>query len=96
MKEIKLDGFDITPQDIQSVFDRTKLGKSNVFIIEDVEYVKHINTDRVLIRLKLVCTTQREIWKAYKKRDVVIEVSKSEIRNRKLNILFGYDLQKSK
>ena len=92
LEKINVKGFDIIPQDIQNIFDRTKLGKSKVFIIESVEYVKHINSDRVLLRLRLVSTTQKEIqqkpWKPYRKRDIVIEVSKSEIRSRKLNTLF--------
>lgn len=86
-------GFDILESDIQKIFDRTKLGKSKKFYIESSEFVRNISNDRVLVRLRL---RNHESYKEARRvygvkstsRNIVIEISKSDLRDRKLRELF--------
>ena len=80
----------ILPSDIQEIFERTKLGKSKFFYIESSEIVKHLSSDRVLIRLRLVENLQyKESNRGPRHRNIVIEVSKCKLRSRKLNELLS-------
>ena len=82
---------DITWGEIMEIFSKTKLGKSNSFTINSVEYVKTFSDGNVLLRLKLSNGEKRNIYGRIPTRDIVIEINKAKQREKKLNILFdGY------
>lgn len=82
---------DITWGEVIEIFSKTKLGKSNSFTINSVEYAKTLSDGNILLRLRLSNNEKKNTYGKVSTRDVVIEINKAKQREKKLNILFdGY------